>query len=304
VALVFAGDTGAAASAVAERASIEEATGISATPYGALILSAWQGDDPIRTKRLAEANLQAARVRGEGSGVAISGYARAVLSNSLGEYEKARTAAISAAADPTELVAHNWGLTELVEASARTGHIDEARRALSAITRKAQAGRTDWGLGIEARSQALVAPDADAEQHYREAIRLLARARVRAELARSHLVYGEWLRRAGRRVDARAQLVSAHDLFSSMGMVAFAERAGRALAATGATVRRRTDATRNELTAQELQIARLARDGHSNPEIGAQLFISARTVEWHMRNILSKLDVSSRRHLREKLRDQ
>jgi DNA-binding CsgD family transcriptional regulator len=161
-----------------------------------------------------------------------------------------------------------------------------------------------WGeapLGIEARSRALLSREPDAEELYQEAIERLTRTRVRAELARAHLVYGEWLRRTRRRADARGELDIAFEMFTAMGAVAFAEQARRELLATGATVRKRSAEARDELTAQELQIARLARDGHSNPEIGAQLFISARTVEWHLSNVFGKLDITSRRQLRQRL---
>ncbi len=166
------------------------------------------------------------------------------------------------------------------------------------LSQRTRFGGTDWGLGIQARADALLSQGHAAEALYTEAIARLGRTRVRTELARAHLVYGEWLRRENRRVDAREQLRSAHELFSAMGAGAFAERARRELLATGETVRRRTDETRDLLTAQEAQIARLAADGHTNPEIGAQLFLSPRTVEWHLHKVFMKLGVGSRRDLR------
>jgi len=300
-ALVFSGDHDAAAAAVAEAEGVQQATGIRAAPYGALIFSAWHGADGRRTKDLIQIAIREARSRGEGIGVTVSEYAHAVLCNGLGEYEEAMVAALRAVEDPAELVAHSWGLTELVEAAVRTGHVDVAADAMRRIERKSRSSATDWALGIEARSRALLSREPDAEELYQEAIERLTRTRVRAELARAHLVYGEWLRRTRRRADARGELDIAFEMFTAMGAVAFAEQARRELLATGATVRKRSAEARDELTAQELQIARLARDGHSNPEIGAQLFISARTVEWHLSNVFGKLDITSRRQLRQRL---
>ena len=180
----------------------------------------------------------------------------------------------------------------------RTGSTEVAADALERLAERTQAGGTDFGLGIEARCRALLSPGQAAESWYREAIERLGRAGLRTELARAHLLYGEWLRRGGRRVDARAQLRTAHQMLDAMGMAAFAERAGRELIATGEKVRKRTGEARSQLTSQEEQIARLARDGLSNPEIGTQLFLSARTVEWHLRNIFTKLGIRSRHELK------
>jgi DNA-binding CsgD family transcriptional regulator len=294
--LVLCGELAAAESAVAETQSVQEATGISSAPYGALILAAWRGDEP-RTRELIEITTREAGSRGEGVGVAIAEYTRAVLCNGLGRYEEALVAARSAS-EYAEVVAENWGLSELVEPATRTGRTELATDALSRLAAKAHATGTDWALGIEARSRALLSDDAVAEGAFREAIDRLSRARVRAELARTHLLYGEWLRRTGRRVEARSELNAAYELFSAMGMEGFAERARRELLVTGAIVQRRTVEGRDDLTAQEAQIARLAREGLSNPEIGAQLFISGRTVEWHLRKVFAKLGISSRRQLR------
>jgi len=229
--------------------------------------------------------------------VAIAEYARAVLCNGLGRYDEALAAAC-ATSDHREVVAENWGLSELVESATRTGRRDVAMDALERLTRKARATGADWALGIEARSRALLSDGGDAERAFREAIERLSPTRVRAELARTHLLYGEWLRGENRRVDARAQLHAALDQFNAMGMEAFAERARGELRATGETVRKRVAAeASDELTAQERQIAELAGEGLSNPEIGARLFLSPRTVEWHLRHVFAKLGIRSRRHL-------
>jgi DNA-binding CsgD family transcriptional regulator len=293
--LVFCGDLATAAATVSETASVEDATGIRSAPYGALILSSWQGRE-IETTNLIEATEREANARGEGIGLAISAYARAVLANGLGRYDEALAAAVTAS-EHREVVAENWGLSELIEPATRTGRTDLAAEAAKRLARKAQATGTDWALGIDARSRALLSEDDRAEGRFQNAIDHLSRTGVRAELARTHLLYGEWLRRMNRRVDARAQLRIAYDGFASMGMEAFAERAGRELSATGDTTRKRTVETRDDLTPQERQIAELARDGLSNPEIGARLFISRRTVEWHLRHVFAKLGIQSRREL-------
>jgi DNA-binding CsgD family transcriptional regulator len=189
-------------------------------------------------------------------------------------------------------------LPELIEAAARSGKTEVASVALRRLEERTLASGTDWALGVLARSRALISDGEDADALYREAIERLERTRIRVELARARLLYGEWLRREGRRVDARDQLRTAHEMFSRFGAEAFAERARRELLATGETARRRTQETREVLTPQEAQIARLAADGQTNPEIGAQLFISPRTVEYHLRKVFPKLDISSRKELR------
>jgi DNA-binding CsgD family transcriptional regulator len=241
--------------------------------------------------------MREASSRGEGIGVAICEYSHAVLCNGLGEYDEALVAARGACADPAELVAHNWGMAELIESAVRTGRTDLATDTLDRLTMKARACRTDWALGIEARSRALLGNGDAAEHRFREAIERLSRTRVRAELARAHLLYGEWLRRAGRRVDARSELTRAYEMFAMMGMEGFAERTRHELLATGATVRKRTAEASDQLTSQEALIARLARDGRTNREIGATLFLSPRTVEWHLRKAFAKLGISSRNAL-------
>jgi DNA-binding CsgD family transcriptional regulator len=292
--LVFCGDLSTAAATVAETDSVQEATGISSAPYGALISQAWQGRP--ETRDLIETTNREAGARGEGIGLAISAYASAVLCNGRGRYEEALMAA-SSASEHREVVAENWGLSELIEPATRCGQTDLAADALERLVAKAEATRTDWALGITARSRALLADGDDAEASFREAIERLSRTRVRAELARTHLLFGEWLRRENRRVDARVELRLAHVQFTAMGMEAFAERAGSELVATGEKVRKRSVDTRDDLTAQERQIAQLARDGLSNPEIGARLFLSPRTVEWHLHHVFSKLGIRSRRQL-------
>ena len=297
--LVFCGDLSGAASLVAEAQSVAEATGISGAPYGGLILAAWRGRVREATE-LIEVTIREAGARGEGIGIAICEYAHAVLCNGFGEYEDAFAAA-RRAIDDRELVVPNWAMTELIESATRTGRFDVAADALHRLVGKAQASGTDWALGLALRSRALLSEGHLAEGCFHDAIEHLSRTRVRGELARTHLLYGEWLRRQGRRVHAREQLRTAHQMFATIGMDAFAERARRELAATGETVRKRTDEARGELTAQEEQIARLAHDGLSNPEIGARLYISARTVEWHLRKVFSKLGISSRKGLHDAL---
>jgi len=293
--LVFSGDLPAAAATVSETESVEEVTGISSAPYGALILEAWRGR-PRETRDLIQTTNREAGARGEGIGLAIGEYARAVMCNAAGEYEEALAAAC-AASDHREIVAENWGLSELVEPATRCGRSDLAEDAVARLGAKARSTRTDWALGIEARSRALLADGDEAERLFREAIERLGRTRVRAELGRTRLLYGEWLRRANRRLDARAELHLARDLFTAMGTEAFAERAAGELLATGEHVRKRDAAARDELTAQQRQIALLARDGLSNAEIGARLFLSPRTVEWHLHQVFSKLGIRSRRQL-------
>ena len=228
-------------------------------------------------------------------------HARAVVYNAAGRYEAALAAAErSCELHPTGT--HAWALIDLVEAAVRCGEQDRARVALDQLKDRTRLVSTEWGLGLEARCAALVADDATvAESLYLEAVERLGRARTRPDLARAHLLYGEWLRREGRRLDAREQLRTAYEMFSEMGIPGFAERARRELAATGETARKRTDDTRGDLTAQESQIAQLASEGLTNPEIGAKLFLSPRTIEWHLRRVYPKLGVSSRKELRGRL---
>ncbi|MGX1267906.1 ATP-binding protein [Streptomyces phaeoluteigriseus] len=298
---LFAGELDAAAQLVAEIPPIQEAVGDLA-PYGALGLAAWRGDES-RAEDLIQAGLDDAASRGEGVGVSIAQWARAVLHNGLGHYGRAREAAELASAHAHDLAATNWGLTELVEAAVRSDERLTATVALERLTERTDPAGTDWALGSRARAHALLAERDAAESLYREAIERLGRTPFRMELARAHLLYGEWLRREQRRVDARSQLRMAHEMFTRFGADAFARRAGRELRALGETVTIRVTAAPVELTAQEAQIAGLARDGLTNPEIGAQLFLSPHTVEWHLRKVFAKLAITSRRQLRTALAD-
>jgi DNA-binding CsgD family transcriptional regulator len=293
--LVFSGDLAAAAATVSETAAVQDATGIRSAPYGGLILAAWRGRR-LETTHLIETTEREAEARGEGIGLAISAYARAVLCNGLGRYEEALAAAVLAS-EHREVIAENWGLSELVEPATRCGRTDLALDAIDRLAAKARATQTDWALGIEACGRALLVEAADADRWFCTAIDHLRRTRVGAELARTHLLYGERLRRENRRHDARVQLTLAHDLFTSMGMEAFAERSRSELLATGERARRRIAQTRDELTPQERQIAELARGGLSNADIAGRLFLSRRTIEWHLRHVFSKLGIGSRRQL-------
>ena len=224
-------------------------------------------------------------------------WAAAVLYNGLARYEEAASTARQAAASTFDPWISMWALPELIEASARVGDAELARDALARLVETTQPCGTDLALGIEARCRALLSDGTTADELYRDAIDRLGHTRLRPELARAHLLYGEWLRREGRRADAREQLRTAHDMLAAIGMEAFAERARQELIATGETVRKRSVETITTLTAQEANIARLARDGLTNQEIGARLFLSARTVEWHLRKIFTKLGIGSRREL-------
>jgi DNA-binding CsgD family transcriptional regulator len=290
---LYAGELDEAAALVEEVEAVSEAIGGQLAPYGALGLAAFQGRE-VEAAELIEATVKAVMRRGEGIGLSFIHSASAVLHNSAARYEDALVAAERAGGYPQELVFTNWGLVELIEAAARSGMPERAAGALQRLSEATRASGTDWGLGIEARSRALLSDGEAAEDLYREAIDRLGRTRVRVELARAHLLYGEWLSGERRRADAREQLHKAHEMFAAIGMEAFAERA---LRATGETVRKRTVQAGGRLTAQEDQIARLAREGLSNAEIGDRLFISHRTVEYHLRKVFAKLDISSRHEL-------
>jgi DNA-binding CsgD family transcriptional regulator len=261
-----------------------------------MLLCAYRGDE-AETARIGGTLERVAAERGEGLLLTVADFSRAILRSSLGQYEEALAAAQSAVA-PDDLGVSSWVLPEVVEAAARSGQIAVAAEAFERLSERTRASGTTFALGLEARSRALVSDDADAEDAYREALDALGGTSMAMFHARAQLVYGEWLRRANRRADARVQLEQAHEFFVRVGAEGFAGRAARELLATGATPRKRTDDTRAQLTAQEAQIAALARDGHTNPEIGAQLFLSPRTVEWHLRHVFAKLDISSRRQLR------
>jgi DNA-binding CsgD family transcriptional regulator len=292
---VHEGDLAAASASLDELDVITEITGNAPITQPALVLSAWRGDEKQATKLFRSA-VGAATARGEGRAITMVDFATAVLENGLGRYDAALAAA-RRACEHDEIVLAGWGLVELIEAAVRSGHHDVAVDALGRLTDRTSTNGTEWALGIEARSRALVREGESAEPLYREAIDRLGRSRAAAQLARAHLVYGEWLRRENRRVHARAQLTRADDMFSGMGARAFAERARRELLTSGAIVRNRTEAPPEGLTAQEAQVARLAREGLTNPEIGARLYLSRRTVEWHLRKVFTKLGISSRREL-------
>ncbi len=300
--LLFAGQLTAAETLVKEVEAATQATGSNLAPYGALGLAAWHGRDDDASA-LIEATREEVVQRGEGIGIGVTAWANAVLYNGLGRYQQALVAAREATAHPADLGSANWGLVELIEASVRSGDRETAAAAQQRLLETTRASGTDWALGVEARSRALLSEDASADGLYREAIERLGRTRVRAELARAHLVYGEWLRRENRRVDAREQLRHAHGMLTTMDIGGFAERTRRELLATGETARKRTIEMPGKLTAQEAQIARLAVDGLSNPEIGGRLYLSSRTVEWHLRKVFTKLGVTSRRQLRAALPD-
>jgi DNA-binding CsgD family transcriptional regulator len=295
---VVSGELISAASLVEEVNVATELTGSHLAPYGALLLAAWQGHEAV-VRDLCDDTRKQAILRGEGIGLTVSGWAKAILYNSLGLYEKALVPAQEASEErPQELGAALWALLELIEAAARSRMPERAAAAFRRLSRSTRASGTEWARGVEARSLALLRDGQAAEGAFREAIDRLSRTRVRGELARAHLLYGEWLRRKKRPSDARKQLRTAHALFSDIGCEAFAQRTARELVAIGGPPGKRRVGTNTELTAQEAQIARLVREGLSNPQIGARLFLSPRTVEWHLRKIFGKLGITSRRQLR------
>ena len=264
--------------------------------YGALALAGWRGEVD-EARQLSVIILQQAASRGDGMGLSHAHYSNAVLFNGLGRYKDALGAAEQACAQPRKLGLGGAALVELVEAALHVGDTASAAHALEDITRTTGHSANHWAVGIEARSRALLSQGEDAELLYRAAIDRLARSRAAVALSRAHLIYGEWLRRRHRRVDARAELRTAHEAFVSIGAGAFAQRAQRELLATGATVRKRQARHRDDLTPQEAQIARLAAQGLSNPEIGSRLFISPRTVQYHLGKVFTKLEITSRNQL-------
>jgi ATP/maltotriose-dependent transcriptional regulator MalT len=298
MAIVWTGDFAGAASLVAEIESVAAVTGSRFPPYTLLRLRALQGREGEASAAIASAIEQ---FGGQGMTATRAYWAAAVLYNGLGRYEEAASAARQATHNVLNHWIPTWVLPELVEAAARLGDAELARDALERLAKTTQPCRTEFALGIEARCRALLSDGADADELYCRAIERLQCTRLRPEVARAHLLYGEWLRRENRRVDAREQLRTAYEMLVTIGMEAFAERARLELQATGEKVRKRAAGTRDDLTAQERQIARLARDGLSNPEIGARLFLSPRTVEWHLRNVFTKLGIRSRRELADKL---
>jgi ATP/maltotriose-dependent transcriptional regulator MalT len=296
---ILAGELAAAASLVKEIEMVSEATGIPTPPYAAVATAVF--GSPADAFRLIDATLQAATERGEGGAVKWIQLERAILCNASGRYDDALTAAASVYEEP--VIYSVWIGTELIESAVRSGRPERAARALENLREMASAAGTDWVLGVEARCRALLGDGETAEDLYRASIGHLERTRQPVDLARSHLVYGEWLRREDRRSDAREQLRSARDMFDAIGAVAFSDRAARELAAAGETFRKRPGdkGLGSDLTAREAQIARLAAEGLSNREIGEQLFISHRTVGYHLGAVFAKLDVTSRAQLHNAL---
>jgi ATP/maltotriose-dependent transcriptional regulator MalT len=295
--LLLAGDLTSAASLTDELLAVTEATGSGLAPYGALGLAALRGDE-VAASALVEATIEDVTRRGEGIGITFAEWASAMLHNGLGHYDKAAAAGRRATAYDREPAALCWSLIELIEAAARCGMTETATMACRRLTEMTSASGTDWALGAQARSHALLREGDAAERLYRESIARFGKTRLRVDRARAHLLYGEWLRRERRRSEAREQLRTAHGMLETMGVAAFAERARRELRATGETAHKRTMVGgHEELTAQEAQIARLARDGLSNPEIGTRLFISAHTVQYHLRKVFAKLGIASRSQL-------
>jgi DNA-binding CsgD family transcriptional regulator len=299
---LFSGRIGVGMSLAAESDAVVEATGSYLMLRTSIVLANWQGRDAVALA-LIEARREDVLRRGEGLWLAANDWGSAIRYNGLGRYEDALAEAERAAGAARGLGPSIWLLAELVEAAARSGKTERATGPLAQLAEITQAAGTDWALGTHARVAAMLAEGDTAEGLYLEAIERLSHVRTCATLARTHLLYGEWLRREHRRVDARGQLRVAYAMLSDMGMEAFAERARRELLATGETVRKRTVETLDELTPQEVQVARLAAGGQTNPEIGAQLFLSPRTVEWHLSKVFGKLGIGSRRELRAALSD-
>ena len=299
---LFAGELTAAASLVDEVRVAIEATGSSLAPYGAVGLAAFRGREAEAAALIEESRQDVTR-RGEGIGLSVLDWAEAVLYNGLARYEDACGAALRVAEYPYDLSTSNWGIVELIEAAVRAGAPELAAGARAHLADMARVSGSDWALGIGARSEALLVDDLRAEELYVEAVERLGRSRMAVDLARAHLVYGEWLRRQRRRADSRTELRAAHDLFSDFGMEAFTERARIELEATGEHARKRTVDALAQLTPQETQISRLVAQGHTNREIAAQLFISPSTVEYHLRKVFRKLGVKSRTQLANHVRD-
>jgi DNA-binding CsgD family transcriptional regulator len=295
--LAFFGELGAAAAYEEELRAATEATGIAIVPYGALALAALRGHE-AELKELIRTTVTDAKARGEGLALTITDFLSGTLYLGLGRYDAALTA-VGQAERYHEEGAAIWSLIELIEAAVRSGQPQLAEGAMERVTEMTLASGTDWALSTEARCRALLSEGdaADTDALYRSAIEHSRSTSLRVHLARAHLLYGEWLRRERRRADARKQLRTALEMFNAMGLEAFTGRAERALLATGERARKRTVETRDELTTQEAQVARLARDGLSNAAIGERLFISQHTVAYHLRKVFSKLDISSRNQL-------
>jgi ATP/maltotriose-dependent transcriptional regulator MalT len=298
---VHTGEFAAATALIEEADAIAKATGNTPLRYTSLMLVAWEGNE-TRALEAIDAAVRDASVLGEGRALGLAGYAAAVLHNGHGRYQAALAQAQEASAHE-DLGFLGWSLTELVEAAIRSGDNAAARQALLRLEGRSLAAGTDWALGILARSRALLAAGESAQEQYRESIERLQRTPIRPQLARTHLLYGEWLRAEGRRREAREHLRMAHEMLRSIGAEGFAERAARELQATGESVAVREAPEPGPLTGQQSQIARLAANGLTNAEIGAQLFLSPHTVDWHLRKIFAKLEITSRRQLPSMLGD-
>jgi DNA-binding CsgD family transcriptional regulator len=294
------GDFETATSLAAEKDVVNEVTGIRLAATCDLLLAGYRGR-PAEAEPLFAATIEDAMARGEGFAVQMASWSEAVLRNGLGRYAEALAAAEPATEETYLPLSTQLVLPEMIEAAVRTGRADLAREALDRLSAMTTIEGSDWAKGLEARSRALVSEGQEAEQYYAEAVERLGRTSLRPELARAHLLYGEWLRRENRRLDARHQLHAAYYLLAAIGADAFAERARRELLATGEKVRKREVDTYSQLTPQEEHIVRLAREGRTNPEIAAELFISTRTVEWHLRKVFAKLGINSRRDLHNTL---
>jgi DNA-binding CsgD family transcriptional regulator/tetratricopeptide (TPR) repeat protein len=294
-AVALRGDFETAARLIGEADAVREATGTRVAPYGALVLAALRGREGTACE-LIDTTIAEASAGGQGNAVQYARWARAVLMNGLGRHEEAREAAVEASDDVPELFVSMWSLSELIEAATRTGEHELGQRALARLSQHVQGTSSAWALGLLARGRALLTDGPQAGGLYRDAIYLLGRTRLRPELARSRLLYGEWLRRTGQDADAGDQLRHAHGELIAIGADAFGDRAGRELASMGAKLPHRRDEP-EQLTPQERHIAGLARDGFTNVEIAAKLVLSPRTVEWHLKKVFVKLGVTSRRDL-------
>jgi DNA-binding CsgD family transcriptional regulator len=297
---LFAGDVAEAAFLVDQVQVVTDASDNQRLPNAALAVAAFRGEEH-EARRLIEATAKDSLARGEGLALAVALWATAVLCNGLGQYEEAFRAAMEALKDPNDLWYSGWARVELVEAASRTGKTEQAKPALEHLAESTDASGTDWALAVQARCRALLSDTEEAETLYREAIERLLPTRLRLDLARTRLLYGEWLRRQRRRRDARDQLRRAHDLFLEFGMSGFAGRAAAELLATGERVRKRTVDTRGDLTPQEAQISALAAQGATNQEIAGQMFISPSTVEYHLHKAFRKLGVRSRTELARRM---
>jgi DNA-binding CsgD family transcriptional regulator len=292
----FEGDFAGAASLVAEVEAISEAAGVRPAPYGAVALAAYQASEQDLLRLISD-DADGVLARGEGMALTLGRVAKAAFYNGNSRYEEALAFAQQAAEDPDELWLVPYFLPELIEAAARSGNLEAAAQALRRLTDSTRASQSYWGRGAEARATALLSHRDEAERLYLEAIAQFEGTPMRMDSARTKLLFGEWLRRENRRVDARLQLRAAYEMFATIGAHAFGERARRELMATGEHVRRRSVETKDDLTPQETQIARLARDGLTNPEIGSRMFLSPRTIEWHLRKVFTKLGIGSRNEL-------